>query len=367
MPLLSTFSALSARAFNSLNRNFYTFVQKVFASPGITNAEFGRYFSLSKNGLYAVVNNRISDLYIFIKSGGGWGQTQKIAGAGASSDINGVGDVIITNQGVIYTRSGSTWSLAQTLSLTYTSTLNSCAIDASGDYIAVSEWNNANSILSIWFRSGGTWSLQQSFNITQPYTLQNISFDNTGTYLVNSLVTQVDIYLRTSTTWALQQSVTSGSALGDRFGYSLSINGNGGNTLVVGRPSSPSTFGDAFIYTRAGTSWTLTQIIEASDKLAQDFFGGSVCIDDSGNHIFVGAPGDDGVIGINEGSAYHFLNKNTTTWNEVQKIESPDAAIQDDFGTSIDVSGDAFEFGATGTRDDNSGLTNVGALWFYSS
>ena len=68
----------------------------------------------------------------------------------------------------------------------------------------------------------------------------------------------VSVYLRTGGVWALQQRLTEAEPSGALYGFSVDVDGD---TLVVGAPqlgvgSAPP--GKAFVYVRAGGTWTYT-------------------------------------------------------------------------------------------------------------
>ena len=93
--------------------------------------------------------------------------------------------------------------------------------------------------------------------------------------------------------------------LGDRFGKSVSISGDG-NTAIVGswlEDTGGTNAGAAYIFIRSGTSWSEQAKIQASDKALDDNFGKSVAISSNGNTAIVGAEFED-TMGIDAGAAY---------------------------------------------------------------
>jgi hypothetical protein len=86
----------------------------------------------------------------------------------------------------------------------------------------------------------------------------------------------------------------------------------------------------------------------ATDRAASDLFGYSVAI--SGDYAIVGANQEDhnatgGQFLDNAGAAY-ILRNNAGTWTVVQKIVASDRAADDEFGTSVAISGDYAIVGA---------------------
>lgn len=96
----------------------------------------------------------------------------------------------------------------------------------------------------------------------------------------------------------------------DNFGWSVAVSGD---TLVVGAPAEDSNAtgvngdgsnnsfsyaGAAYVFVRSGTTWTQQAYLKASNTGGNDQFGTSVAI--SGDTVVVGAPGErSGATGIN--------------------------------------------------------------------
>ena len=127
---------------------------------------------------------------------------------------------------------------------------------------------------------------------------------------------------------------------GDKFGYSVSISGDG-NTAIAGaynEDTGATDAGSAYIFTRSGTTWTQQAKIQASDKQAYDQFGQVVSISSNGNTAIAGAYNED-TGGTNAGAAYIFT-RSGTTWTQQAKIQASDKATNDLFGYSVSISGD---------------------------
>ncbi len=161
-----------------------------------------------------------------------------------------------------------------------------------------------------------------------------------------------------------QAKLTAGSdaAANDRFGYSVAVSGD---TAVVGahRDDDGGTdSGSAYVFVRSGGSWSQQAKLTASDPAGSDFFGISVAV--SGDTAVVGALYDDDG-GFNSGSAYVFV-RSGVIWNQQAKLTaSSDAAIADEFGASVAVSGDTAIVGAH--RNDDAGSASGSAYVFVRS
>ena len=98
--------------------------------------------------------------------------------------------------------------------------------------------------------------------------------------------------------------------------------------------------------------------LTASDAAAFDRFGNSVSID--GDRVVVGARDDDDA-GTRSGSAYIF-HFDGTSWSQETKLTASDAAAGDQFGESVSIDGDRVVVGAW--QDDDGGSAS-GSVYVY--
>ena len=147
----------------------------------------------------------------------------------------------------------------------------------------------------------------------------------------------------------------------DRFGISVSIDGE---YAIIGAPfndfNGPAS-GSAYIFTRTGTTWTLQLKLLASDGTGWDQFGSSVSIDD--DTALIGAPYDDDN-GYSSGSAYVFI-RSGNDWTEQGKLLASDGAPGDWFGSSVSIYGDTAIIGEPGDNYNGSAyiFTRSGSVW----
>ena len=140
----------------------------------------------------------------------------------------------------------------------------------------------------------------------------------------------------------------SDATAGDIFGTSASVSGD---TVVVGAPQdndAGSDSGSAYVFERdqgGADNWGEVTKLTASDAAANDFFGFSVSV--SGDTVVVGAL-NNAAAGNAAGSAYVFERDQggADNWGEVTQLTASDAAIGDEFGVSVSVSGDTLVVGA---------------------
>lgn len=153
------------------------------------------------------------------------------------------------------------------------------------------------------------------------------------------------VYRWTGSTWALEAKLE-GAPLSSEgaFGYRVAISGD---TAVV--TSNADTVdghihqGSAFVFTRTGTTWTQQARLISSDGAAEDEFGSSVAI--SGDTIVVGADQVELPGFINPGAAYVFT-RSGTTWTEQAKLVPGTPVTGGFFGYSVALSGDTAVVGS---------------------
>ena len=322
--------------------------KRLTADDGAANDEFG--YSVAVSGDIAVIGAPVDNLirkgqgsaYVFVRSGGGWTQQQKlVADDGAAGDAFGAsvsisGDTVVVGatgksgdfrgQGAAYvfTRSGATWTQQQKLLAD-----DAAAGDAFGGSVAI---------------SGDT------VVVSAPLDVIGVTVDQGSAY----------VFTRSGTVWTRRQKLTAADgAAEDIFGFSVAISGD---TLVVGAKfdniAEHEDQGSAYVFTRSGGVWTQRQKLVAGDGAEGDLFGHSVAV--SGDTIVVGAPTEDGAL-FGQGAAYVFA-PGGATWTQQQKLTADDAALGDRgdaFGVSVAISGDTLVVGAY--------LDNIGATFLQGS
>ncbi len=147
------------------------------------------------------------------------------------------------------------------------------------------------------------------------------------------------VFVRSGTAWTLQQKVTADDgASDDHFSYSVALDGQ---TALVGAPyhgtAGGDTAGAAYVFVRAGTTWSQQQELSATDGAAEDNLGNSAAL--SGQTALVGASLCDTAGGADAGAAYVFV-RSGTTWSQQQKLSAADGAADDHLGYSAALSGE---------------------------
>ena len=306
MSFNSTFSALSSRGFG-VNLPAGWIQQTILESNDIANTdEFGYSVALNNDATYLVVGARSESTspltdqgaaYVFTRSGTTWTQQAKLlANDAASSDlfgysvsINNIGDTILVStiqkadQGAAYvfTRSGTTWTQqAKLLSSDIASGdgFGSCvSLDGTGDYAIIgasgddiSPNTNCGSAY-IFIRSGTTWT-QQAKLIAPTRTNSalfggSVQISNDSNYVVigaqqngSTQFGKAYVFARSGSTWSLQLETSGSGALsvGRDRGRTVTINNDGSKIMFA----SGSIALNVWIYSRIGSTWSETQLIQ---------------------------------------------------------------------------------------------------------
>ncbi len=183
----------------------------------------------------------------------------------------------------------------------------------------------------------------------------------------------------------------------DRFGDSVAVSGD---TVVIGAPREDSSatgvngdqgnagpsanYGAAYVFVRdADGVWSQHAYLKASNAGLQDEFGDSAAV--SGDTVVVGALGEDrnatGVAGDQDnnsagsaGAAYVFVRDAADTWSQAAYLKASNTEFDDQFGSSVAVSGDTVVVGAhledsnatgvDGNQADNSAFGSGAAYVF---
>ena len=126
------------------------------------------------------------------------------------------------------------------------------------------------------------------------------------------------------------------------------------------------------VYVFSGTNWSQQTYLKASSRNADDNFGASLALNQSGNTLAVGAPYDSRSAD-KAGAAYVFSG---TNWSQRTEVQASNRNADDNFGIALALSGDGSTLvvgaigessAAVGTGDasgDNS-KDGVGAAYLF--
>ena len=149
------------------------------------------------------------------------------------------------------------------------------------------------------------------------------------------------VYQRASNgTWGNEQKLTASNTTNNQwFGYGVAVNGD----IIAAGAVGVSSFSAQPMFERNSSgTWSQTQILIGSGPHSGDYFGYSIVID--GDMAVIGAPSP--ALGSYNGAAYVFERASDGTWSEVTKLLASDGAVNDQYGTSVSISGDTVVVGA---------------------
>ncbi|MDZ4289065.1 MAG: choice-of-anchor D domain-containing protein, partial [Prosthecobacter sp.] len=162
-----------------------------------------------------------------------------------------------------------------------------------------------------------------------------------------------------------QQDKKLGENSYDLFGQAVSVFGD---TALVGAPGVDTTpgfeDGQAYVYERQGSSWSLDAFLTHPGGVGGDFFGAAVALGE--DRALVGAPGTN--------TAYVFERSASagasvasvqviSPWNQTALLKAADADGHDSFGCPLALSGDTALIGAPG--DDTPGGEAAGTAFVF--
>ncbi len=319
--------------------------------PGNDNNVFG--FSVAISGDTAVIgahgNSNVVGFgagaaYVFVRSGTVWAQQAKLLASDIEPGANfGVSVSLSADTAVIgaYNDNGP------------------AGTDAGAAYVFVRSggaWNEQAKLVapdaatSDFF--GNSVAVAGDTAVVGAYRANAVGSDSGAAY----------VFFRSGTSWTMQQKVVATDAsFNDQFGISVAVSGN---TVLVG--SWLDTFGNSFnagsayAFVRNGSVWTQQQKLTASDARDSNLFGVSVAIVDGvaviGSHL--SNPTEDG----NSGSAYIFRRAGST-WTQQSKLIASDAAGNDQFGFDVALSNNRAFIGSP--KDNHAGGIDAGSLYVF--
>jgi len=359
------------------------------ASDAKSGNQFGYSVAVSRDGNTVVIGansasvgakTSVGQVYVFTKSGGTWSQSVilnstsavKSAGFGNAVAVSDDGTSVIigapfdtangnlyAGQAYVFQNSGGTWS-ATTLDASDAAILanfgSSVAISGDGtvavigaDMASISDPNENPGQAYVFTRSGGTWT-QTAFLNASAEEEDQASFGNSvavsedgNTVLVGSYTASVGpfwagrvfVFTRSGSAWSRSAILDASTHAEDGayFGNSVALSPDG-VTAVIGASGYDSSAGQAYIFTRSGSTWSQAAILDPAISAAAAKFGKSVAFSPDGNTTVIGAYGYDSSVG----QAYVFTG-NGSTWSQsvILKPESPEANAQ--FGYSVAFSG----------------------------
>lgn len=163
----------------------------------------------------------------------------------------------------------------------------------------------------------------------------------------NTRAGKVYVYENTGNSWVQQAGlVAEDGDKSDGFGSAVALSDDG-TTAVVGAfddedPNggrNDNGAGSAYVFTRAGGSWTQQDKLVASDGEEEDSLGRSAAVSADGTTALIGAPVDDNGSGVGAGAVYVFEGSGGS-WVQQEKLVADNVGSSGFFGWSVALSAD---------------------------
>ena len=214
------------------------------------------------------------------------------------------------------------------------------ALSSDGTTAAVTSYTNPPGNDTYWYVyiynwNGSSWEqnavLQPDIIVSNDQFGNSTAFSSDGNTIVIGAYEDESVYVFSrsgfnSVSWSQVSKIKeSVSNLGNQFGYSVDINGEG-SVIVVGSPKSDNNKGSIYVYTRSTTSsWNeaiITGVTGSGERLGED-----VSITSDGNTILGTAVAKDlfftgNTTKTNAGAAY-IWKKSGSTWSLLRWWPSP--------------------------------------------
>ena len=346
----------------------------------------------------------VGAVYVYVRNGSTWTKQAELdEPTGVTGDHFGTSVAISGNTAVagapgrtvsgktgagavyVFTRTGTTWGTPTELTATDAAASDQLgwSVAFSGGTVVAGAYDKTVGGLQegaayVFTGSGSTWSQQQKLTPTDPANTSafGVSAAVSGdTALIGSTDSQVSvsggktqdggafIFTRSGTTWSQRAELIESSADyngPDRFGWTVALDGG---TAVVGardKMVSGSDAGAAYVFTGSGANWSQQAQLLAPYAAVGNDFGNAVAV--SGNEALVGcshltAP-DESSNG--DGAAFLFT-RSGGTWSQPFAIRASDFAGNDAFGCAVGISGTLAVIGAD--TKTVSGLSDAGAAY----
>jgi hypothetical protein len=164
------------------------------------------------------------------------------------------------------------------------------------------------------------------------------------------------VFTRSGGVWMQQggELTGSGEVGSGQFGTSVDLSADG-STAVIGGPSDNGEIGAAWVFTRAGSTWTQQGAkLTAAKEVGSGLFGASVALSGDGATALIGAPHNKG-----EAGAAWVFERPATTWKQRKKLTAK--GHKELFGSSVSLTDDA-STALVGSPGDEAGY---GAAWVF--
>jgi hypothetical protein len=281
----------------------------------------------------------VGAVYVFVRTGSGWNQQQKLTAAdGAPDDLFG-----------------------QSVALSGDTALVGAASD--------DDKGGGSGSAYVFVRTSGAWSQQQKLTAGDGAAGDLFGWsvalrgdtalvgaprdDDKGTDSGSAYV-----FVR-SGAWSEAQKLTAQDGVADdEFGFSVALDGNVALVGAYGANGNGDDAGAAYVFVQAGGKWNEQEKFDAPDGAPDDRYGWAVAL--SGDTALIGAYRDDDVADLS-GSAW-FRRLELPSHVNSKKLAASDGETGEQFAWSLAVSGDTALVGAR--LDDDKGA-EAGAAYVF--
>lgn len=293
----------------------------------------------------------------------------RIALIGGSGDDNGAGAAWI------FTRSGSTWSqLGSKLTPSGESGPRSfgrsLALSADGGTAAIAGFGDDGAgAMWIFIRVGSSWTqtakLIPNDAIGQSSFGVRLALSDDGTTLLvgpdGGGVGAAWVFTRSGSTWKQQgQKLTANDERdAGAFGGGVALSANG-DAALIGAEHDDNDIGAAWIFTRAGSTWSQRgSKLAATGEMGNAYFGKTVALSADGTLALIGGHVDN----AEAGAAWVFTRTGTAWIQQGSKLTGSGEIGAGAFGFKLALSADG-DTALIGGTDDNQ---SVGAVWAFAN
>ncbi len=355
------------------------------SDPAPTKSEFGFSVAMSADGKTALIGGLVDGeeagaAWVFTRSGSTWSQQgPKLTGKGElmgaqfgysvslSADGNTAlvgGDNDNGNYGAawVFTRSGSTWAPGPKLTGGEEEEGparfgRSVALSGDGNTAVIGGPEDDTTVGALWVftRSGSTWTQQgPKLTVAKESKEAELGASAASSADGNTIAGGGDagqgalwVFTRSGSTWAQQGTALTGGGEEAGEGHlgeqSIALSADG-STLIGGAPSDNKDAGAAWVFTRAGSTWTRQgpKLDGEGEGTPLSGFGFSVALSADGNTALVGAPYDGAKPkpGPLTGAAWEFQRLGSTWVRQHKLVFEGKETEEASFGEGVALSAD---------------------------
>jgi len=302
-------------------------------------------------------------------TGNGTSYSMALSADGNVAVVGTPDDSNSTGAAWLFIRSGNTWTLLQKLVGSGGNAAGqgrSVALSADGSTAIVGATTSPSAWIFVRTQTmfGYIWAQQGQRLVgsgggagTGPGAFQTLSVGlsadgNTAILGNGSNIGEAWVFTRSGTTWTEQQRLLVSGAITTGATTHVALSADG-NTAIVGGPVDVYGNDAAWVFTRSGGAWAQQQELVGAGAF---FAGVSVALSADGNTAIVGRRGDSA--GAGEARVF---TRSGSTWTKQQILVGTEAIINRHLGASVALSADG-NIAIAGATEDNGGTKNAWAF-----